>query len=1026
MKYSALFSSTYITKQRLLFVIIGLLSFSAISLSQVTPVSCPSGNDGAITPNNIPTAVVLNSTQSQYVNLGRPLLNNLTAFTMEGWVYLTSKDKSIFGQNDVIEFGFGNGGKIEVYAQAMGKGISVSSTNITTNSWHHLAVTGSGNTITLFLNGTQFATYTHNRTITGFGSSAYNTNIGANVFDAAGGFSNLNVLKFGVWNRALSAAELLSLAAYPKTYTADQSGLIAGFNFNETSGSSVSCVPVATPGTLQGTTLPARSDAGMTYNWSRTSGGFSATTRNVTGLTVDTYSLVTTFNSNVINTTAYEVNALGIESTAPTAINGNAQIIAGTPTTLTLSGGSLGTGAQWVWYTNSCGGTQVGTGTSIQVNPIVTTTYYVRAEGNCNITTCASLSVEVLQVNAWLGTVSSDWNVSDNWSNGVPDITNDVHIHADAPYQPVVGIGGGACKSLSIASEATVTLGTADTLKVAGDWTNNGVFNAGTGVVKLMGEELQTLPSQLFHHLVVANSTAVILEKTAFVQVTGVLTVNKGKIIISTASCLDAQLINNTVGVNGIHIKAANGHPNGTLIFRNPVGSSVEATIEMYSKAESVNKNPFSNYKWQFFGIPLRTTTASPTFNGSYLRVYDETKLKPASQWANLANGSLLEAFKAYEITQNSPKTLTFKGELVNENKTIQLTYTEGGNYPGQNLLANPYTVALRIGNMSFGPATEATIYLYNTGSISDWQVGGSGGVGANPGQYVAVPKNIAASENPPTGLPLEIPTMQAFLLKKLRLNTDSLEHFYVNLDYSTMTANNTNPQRIRKEETVEPNPFTSIEVKGARYSDKMWIFTVEGCSRGFDNGWDGPKMWGGAAAPQIYAAEEDGNYQVNSVDDIDESYLGFRPGEDSFYSLTFTHDHLSGKSKQGIYLVDLLTSEITDITASPSVVQFNAEPMSLATKRFKIVTGRNPRVIEKKQESKVEILNISGKLFIDNKSGIVGKVVIHNLNGLPVYGDTFKGMGRTPINTKLKQGVYTVTASTTQETVTQTVVLEK
>lgn len=67
----------------------------------------------------------------------------------------------------------------------------------------------------------------------------------------------------------------------------------------------------------------------------------------------------------------------------------------GSSTTLSLVGGYLGTGATWRWYSGSCGGTLVGTGTSISVSPTSSTTYYVRAEGSCNTTTCASLLVNV-------------------------------------------------------------------------------------------------------------------------------------------------------------------------------------------------------------------------------------------------------------------------------------------------------------------------------------------------------------------------------------------------------------------------------------------------------------------------------------------------------------------------------------------------------------------------------------------------------------------------------------------------------
>ncbi|HXC05331.1 MAG TPA: gliding motility-associated C-terminal domain-containing protein, partial [Bacteroidia bacterium] len=47
------------------------------------------------------------------------------------------------------------------------------------------------------------------------------------------------------------------------------------------------------------------------------------------------------------------------------------------------------------WYSGSCGGTLVGTGTSVTVSPAVTTTYYVRASGTCNTTTCVPVTVNI-------------------------------------------------------------------------------------------------------------------------------------------------------------------------------------------------------------------------------------------------------------------------------------------------------------------------------------------------------------------------------------------------------------------------------------------------------------------------------------------------------------------------------------------------------------------------------------------------------------------------------------------------------
>ncbi|MBX3256948.1 MAG: T9SS type A sorting domain-containing protein [Chitinophagaceae bacterium] len=84
-------------------------------------------------------------------------------------------------------------------------------------------------------------------------------------------------------------------------------------------------------------------------------------------------------------------------STAPTGITANPAFTTcpGNPVTLTVQGGSLGTNAVWRWYTGSCGGTLIGTGASVIVSPSSTTTYYVRAEGDCNTTTCAQATVTV-------------------------------------------------------------------------------------------------------------------------------------------------------------------------------------------------------------------------------------------------------------------------------------------------------------------------------------------------------------------------------------------------------------------------------------------------------------------------------------------------------------------------------------------------------------------------------------------------------------------------------------------------------
>jgi hypothetical protein len=62
--------------------------------------------------------------------------------------------------------------------------------------------------------------------------------------------------------------------------------------------------------------------------------------------------------------------------------------------TLTITGGSLNDATDWEWYTGSCGGTAVGTGTSITASsPGI---YYVRGEGGCVTPgNCATVNLQI-------------------------------------------------------------------------------------------------------------------------------------------------------------------------------------------------------------------------------------------------------------------------------------------------------------------------------------------------------------------------------------------------------------------------------------------------------------------------------------------------------------------------------------------------------------------------------------------------------------------------------------------------------
>jgi hypothetical protein len=83
-------------------------------------------------------------------------------------------------------------------------------------------------------------------------------------------------------------------------------------------------------------------------------------------------------------------------STAPILSGPSSTICPNSTVTLTASGGTAGAGSQIEWWTGPNGtGTNLGTGSSANVSPSTSTTYYVRRSGTCNTTVDATINVNV-------------------------------------------------------------------------------------------------------------------------------------------------------------------------------------------------------------------------------------------------------------------------------------------------------------------------------------------------------------------------------------------------------------------------------------------------------------------------------------------------------------------------------------------------------------------------------------------------------------------------------------------------------
>ncbi len=175
---------------------------------------------------------------------------------------------------------------------------------------------------------------------------------------------------------------------------------------------------------------------GSTYLWS---GGLTPNTDANTFTASGPYTVTVTSAQGCTSQATANV-VINVPSTDPGSATSNApfdNICAGGNVTLSVGGGTLGTGAQWQWYSGSCGGTPVGSGSSITVSPSVTTNYFVRAEGVCGNTMCVFITITV--------------------NTGIP---------AQAVTIPIVGLPAYACNAtaatLSIPAVANATFYTWD------------------------------------------------------------------------------------------------------------------------------------------------------------------------------------------------------------------------------------------------------------------------------------------------------------------------------------------------------------------------------------------------------------------------------------------------------------------------------------------------------------------------------------------------------------------------------------
>ena len=459
-----------------------------------------------------------------------------------------------------------------------------------------------------------------------------------------------------------------------------------------------------------------------------------------------------------------------------------------------------------------------------------------------------------------------------------------------------------------------------------GEWNdpNNWTYQGATG----------KLPDKQFPIVISKNMTVNNGELVAYgvtiaeggsvnIQPTGGITLHAGGFTNVTEN--NFEVYNNHEGAGYVRV---------SKYFKQLGGQMPKMKVHFTTKA-NMNNGGNKDATWQYIGAPgsgvgmdLAHTTVL------YLRSEEKGWVRQYTEWAQLT------PFAGYALTQKEQETFTLYPQLLNENITISLTYTENG-MRGDNLWANSYAAPLDITKFTpedFSGELDQTFYLYNSGSWNQWNNNQSSTDNASdftPGRYYA----INQAEIDQTKDQTVIPPMQGVYMKAKPGGGSITLNYEKHVWNNTQTARMNTPLRVAgKEGEAHTQSFdfqrvrlqVNSENSGA---DRMYIIQDSMATAGYDNGYDAPKLMADGLV-NIYTNEPFGKMEISSTDHMDGMYIGFQAGEDTHYIMTFTS--LVGDS---LYLYDLEEDKFVEMLDGEQY-HFSAIAQSTNDMRFQVLVA--------------------------------------------------------------------------------------
>ncbi|MBR2165181.1 MAG: hypothetical protein IJ915_01350, partial [Paludibacteraceae bacterium] len=442
--------------------------------------------------------------------------------------------------------------------------------------------------------------------------------------------------------------------------------------------------------------------------------------------------------------------------------------------------------------------------------------------------------------------------------------------------------------------------------------------------------------------------------------------------------------VNDTRYASPITIKAedllieADATHNGAFVYGNKE-SDVRATVQYYSRGADANT---TNPVWQYMGIPFQAgkTAINMYYKAWMCRWTESTTDGLGGLWQWVDNNDVLVPFEGYCITQDAKKTYTNAGKLNAPVTTV--IPLDNRDADGFAFAANSWTAPIKIQEMQDEDFVNAerSIYIFHSGTYASWGTNKDNIINTDesaatpsPGQYVVIPIH----SSPYLGADSVIPAMQGFFVKTTPGEDASLSLVYNRVVYdATYFKTSTQPMRAPRRTQSTPEVMV-LNVIGNSYGDRVHLLSRSDFSDEYEDGWDGRKIEGDAAAPYLAVVKQAGEMAVASIAEYEGRNLSFRAGEDLEYTFTFNYEG------DEIYLYDRETEQATLIrtgnTYSFSAVNKTPE------NRF-LITANPPRTPTDLENTEYRIQNTEPKKFIyEDKLLIFYRGVIYDALGMPV-----------------------------------------